>query len=66
MVRFVTTLPTHNRKKELHFYQIMWGTENRIDFCTAARSIFPLFILEYIEESTAHILECTSLSLHVD
>ena len=44
----------------------MWGTENRIDFCTAARSIFPLFILEYIEESTAHILECTSLSLHVD
>ena len=62
MVRFVT-LPTHNKiQYRFIFTRVLitnmklWGGEITLIFLPLL-----LCVLEYIEESTAHILECTSL-----
>ena len=71
MVRFVT-LPTHNKKLDTkkiefiltllelikHYYEIVGG---EITLIFSPLKAFYSYVLEYIEESTAHILECTSL-----
>ena len=51
---FILTLPELIK----HYYEIVGG---EITLIFSPLKAFYSYVLEYIEESTAHILECTSL-----